>query len=87
MIVIGGLLNWYHQTSTVEYRAMFDGENKSIISTRTMQRELIVLGLNSSVALRKPLIREACNKNNNKKKGFSLQGCMKIKLWGKSYVV
>ena len=37
---------------------MFNSESKSI-STRTMQRELKGLGLNSCVALRKPLISEA----------------------------
>ena len=47
--------------TTVELRAMFNSESKSI-STRTMQRELKGLGLNSCVALRKPLISEANRK-------------------------
>ncbi len=47
--------------TTVELTAMFDSESKSI-STRTMQRELKGLGLNSCVALRKPLISEANRK-------------------------
>ena len=37
---------------------MFDSESKSI-STRTMRRKLKGLGLNSCVALRKPIISEA----------------------------
>lgn len=61
--------------TTVELRAMFNSESKSI-STRTMRRELKGLGLNSCVALRKPLISEA-----NWKKGFNLLGSIKIGLW------
>ena len=41
-----------------------------------MWRELKGLGLNSCVALRKPLISE-----DNQKKGFSLLGSIKIGLW------
>ena len=47
--------------TTVELGAMFNSESKSI-STRTMQRELKGFGLNSCVALRKPLISEANQK-------------------------
>ena len=51
--------------TTEELRAMFNSESK-IISTCTMRRELKGLGLNSCVALRKPLISKA-----NQKKGFN----------------
>lgn len=47
--------------TTVELRAMFNSESKSI-STRTMRRELKGLGLNSCVALRKPLISDSNQK-------------------------
>ena len=58
---------------------MFNSESKSI-STLTMWRELKGLGLNSCVALRKPLSSEA-NRKKKKKKGFSLPGSIKIGLW------
>jgi len=51
--------------TTVELRAMFDSESKSI-SKRTMRKELKGLGLNSFVALRKPLISEANGKKRLK---------------------
>lgn len=44
--------------------AMFNSESMNI-STHTMRREFKGFGLNSGVALRKPLIREA---NHEKKK-------------------
>ncbi len=62
--------------TTVELMDMFNRESKSI-STRTMRRELKGLGLNSCIALRKPLIGEA----NRWKKGFNLLGSIKIGLW------
>ncbi|MEQ2213567.1 hypothetical protein XENOCAPTIV_017087 [Xenoophorus captivus] len=43
--------------TTVELQAMFNRKSKSI-SPHTMRRELKGLGLNSCVALRKPLISE-----------------------------
>ncbi len=62
LIVIGDHLNfWWNQIikkQTVEPTAMFNSERKSI-STCTMRRELKGLGLNSCVALRRPLISEA----------------------------
>ena len=61
--------------TTVELRAMFNSESKSI-STWTMWMEHKGLGLNSCVALRKALISEA-----NWKKGFNLLGRTKIELW------
>lgn len=59
--------------TTVELRAMFNSESKSIY-TCTVQRELKGLGLNSCVALRKPLISEA----NWKKR---LQFARELKDW------
>lgn len=47
-----------HKKATVEPTAMFNSESKSI-STCTKRRELKGLGLNSCVALRRPLISEA----------------------------
>uniref|UniRef100_A0A3B5RET6 Tc1-like transposase DDE domain-containing protein n=1 Tax=Xiphophorus maculatus TaxID=8083 RepID=A0A3B5RET6_XIPMA len=47
--------------TTAELRSMFNCESKSI-STRTMRRELKGLGLNSCVAVRKPLISKANQK-------------------------
>ncbi|MEQ2220888.1 hypothetical protein ILYODFUR_010208 [Ilyodon furcidens] len=44
--------------TTVELRALFNSESTRI-STRTLRREPMGLGLNSCVALRKPLISEA----------------------------
>ena len=65
MMVIGESLKCLSKSNqrktTVELRAMFNSESKSI-STRTMWRELKGLGLNSCVALRKPLISEANRK-------------------------
>ena len=46
------------KTTTVELTGMFNSDSKSIF-TRTIRRELKGLGLNSCVALRKPLISEA----------------------------
>ena len=50
-----------------------------------MRREFKGLGLNSCVALRKPLISKA----NQGKKGFNLLGSVKIRLWsnGSGHVV
>ena len=70
-----GLVKSNRRKTTVELRAMFDSESKSI-STLRMQRELKGLGLNTCVALRNPLITEA-----NQKKGFNFQGSIKIGLW------
>ena len=50
-----------HRKTTVELRAMFNSESKSV-STHTMWRELRGLGLSSCVALRKPLSSEANRK-------------------------
>ena len=70
-----GLVKSNGRKTTVELRAVFNSDSKSV-STCTMQRELNGLGLNSCVALRKPLIGEA-----NLKKSFSLLRSIKIGLW------
>ena len=79
MMVIGESLKRLAKSNqrktTGELRGVFNSESKSI-STHTMWRELKGLGLNSCVALRKPLISKA-----KQKKGFSLLGSIKIGLW------
>jgi len=70
--------------TTVELRAMFNSESKSI-STRAVRRELKGLGLNSCVALRKPLISEANRKKRlqfaREHKDWTLEQWKKVMWW------
>ena len=58
MVITKRVVRSNQRKTTVELRAMFNTESKSI-STRTMQRELKGLGLNSCVVIRKPPISQA----------------------------